>query len=77
MTKSCKDAVKKKHTKWLKYQYCKADVNYDAYKLARNAATLELRKSKYTYEKDLLQELKRKINSSGVMSGVKPKQNQV
>ena len=58
MTKACKEAVHRKHTKWLKYQYCKTDLNYDAYKVARNEATLQLRKSKYSYEKDLTTRIK-------------------
>ena len=40
------------------YQHCKTDVSYDIYKVAKNRATLELRKYKYLYEKDLTTRIK-------------------
>lgn len=58
VTHQCKTAIKKKHTKWLKFQYCKSDQHYDEYKVARNIVTSELRKSKYCYEKDLAKKIK-------------------
>ena len=53
VTKSCLDAIKVKHQKWLKYKYCMTSSNYFNYKSARNKVTSELRKAKYNYEKDL------------------------
>ena len=56
VTQSCLDAIKK----WLKYmyKYCKSPVNFNQYKIARNAVTLELRSAKYAYEKDLAARIK-------------------
>ena len=58
VTQSCLDAIKNKHRKWLKYKYCKSPVNFNQYKIARNAVTLELRSAKYAYEKDLATRIK-------------------
>ena len=58
VTQSCLDAIKNKHRKWLKYKYCKSPVNFNQYKIARNAVTLELRSAKYAYEKDLAARIK-------------------
>ena len=55
---SCKGAIKRKHTKWKKYQYCKTEENYGLYKLAGNRVKAELRKSKKTYESDLASKIK-------------------
>ena len=55
---SCIEAIKRKHTKWKKYQYCKTEENYVLYKLARNRVKTEMRKSKYTYESDLASKIK-------------------
>ena len=52
------EATKKKHTRWLKYQYCKSPDNYAKYKQARNLVTAELRRGKYLYEKDLASRIK-------------------
>ena len=75
MTKACKETVHRKHTKWLEYQYCKTELNYDAYKVARNAATLQLRKSKYSYEKDITTRIKteNKLFWSNVRNNTKTK----
>ena len=66
-------AIKKKHTKWLKYQHSKTDENYTQYKIARNAAISVLRKSKYSYEKDL--DAKIKIDSKLFWNNVRSKIN--
>ena len=55
---SCIEAIKRKHTKWKKYQYCKTEENYVLYKNARNKVKTEMRKSKYTYESDLASKIK-------------------
>ena len=70
-------AIKKKHTNWLKYQHCKTNENYTQYKIARNAAISELRKSKYSYEKDLAAKIKTdsKLFWSYVRSKTKTKSN--
>ena len=70
-------AIKKKHTKWLKYQHSKTDENYTQYKIARNAAIPELRKSKYSYEKDLAVKIKTdsRLFWSYVRSKIKTKSN--
>ena len=47
ITKSCLDAIKVKHQKWLKYKYCMTSSNYSNYKSARNKVTSELCKAKY------------------------------
>ena len=54
----CLQAIKQKHSKWTKYQYCKADTNYDQYKKARNLVISELMKAKYYHEKDLATKIK-------------------
>ena len=54
----CIEAIKRKHTKWKKYQYCKTEQNYELYKNARNNVKTEMRKSKYSYEKDLASKIK-------------------
>ncbi|MEW8544372.1 MAG: reverse transcriptase domain-containing protein, partial [Candidatus Thiodiazotropha sp.] len=58
VTRSALEAIKKKHTKWLKYKYCKTAENYGNYKKARNIVTTELRRGKYFYEKDLTARIK-------------------
>ena len=55
---SCIEAIKRKNTKWKKYQYCKTEENYVLYKNARNKVKTEMRKSKYTYESDLASKIK-------------------
>ena len=45
----------------MRYKYNKTDSNFKLYKEARNRVSLELRKAKYSYEKDLA--LKNKDNS--------------
>ncbi|MES9905973.1 MAG: reverse transcriptase family protein [Sedimenticola sp.] len=52
------NAIKEKHKKWMKYKYCKSEVNFTNYKEARNAATQSLRSSLYNYEKDLASKIK-------------------
>ena len=52
------EAIKKKHTRWLKCQYCKTPKNYTKYKQARNLVTAELRRGKYNYEKNLAARIK-------------------
>ena len=47
------EGIKRKHTKWKKYQYCMNEQNYELHKQARNKVTTEMRRSKYDYEKNL------------------------
>ena len=47
-----------KHRKWKRYKYCKNEENFNNYKVARNIVVKELRKSKYSYEKDLATRIK-------------------
>ena len=54
----CLMAIKKKHSKWTKFQHCKTDQNYNQYKIARNKTIAELRKAKYLHEKDLAANIK-------------------
>ena len=58
VNRSCLDAIRNKHRKWLKYKYCMSQDNYDKYKNSRNTVTSELRKAKYMYEKDLTAKIK-------------------
>ena len=58
VNRSCLDAIRNKHKKWLKYKYCMSQDNYDKYKNSRNIVTSELRKAKYMYEKDLTAKIK-------------------
>ena len=58
VTRSGREAIKKKHTKWQKYKHCKTAANYEVYKTARNLVITELRKGKYLYEKDLAAKIK-------------------
>lgn len=50
--------IKDKHKKWLKYQHCMTDENYDIYKKARTKVKSEIRKSNYQFEKDLTTKIK-------------------
>ena len=58
MTSQCALAIKNKHRRWMKYKYCKSDINLQQYKAARNKVSSELRKAKYLYEKDLALKIK-------------------
>ena len=40
------------------YKYCKTDSNFQQYKVARNKVSSELRKSNYSYEKDIALKIK-------------------
>ena len=53
LTQSCFDAIRSKHQKWLKFKHCQTEENFNAYKLARNHVTAEIRSAKYNYEKNL------------------------
>ena len=70
-------AIKKKHTKWQKFLHNKTDHNYTQYKMARNNVISELRRSKYSYEKDLASKIKtdNKLFWSYVRSKIKTKSN--
>ena len=57
-SRHCINAIKNKHCQWLKYKYCKTIDNFEQYRVARNNATNEVRKSKYNYEKDLALKIK-------------------
>ena len=52
VTNSGLEAIKKKHTRWLKYQYCKTPENYTKYKQARNLGTAQLRRGKGKYNNE-------------------------
>ena len=54
----CLQAIKQKHSKWTKYQHCKADRNCKEFKTARNRVISELRKAKYYHEKDFAAKIK-------------------
>ena len=58
MTRQCTTAIKNKHHKWMRYKYNRTDSNFKLYKEARNKVSLELRKAKYSYEKDLASKIK-------------------
>ena len=58
MTRQCATAIKNKHCKWVRYKYNRTDSNFKLYKEARNKVSLELRKAKYSYEKDLALKIK-------------------
>ncbi|MEW8547283.1 MAG: reverse transcriptase domain-containing protein, partial [Candidatus Thiodiazotropha sp.] len=58
MTRECIRVIKDKHRKWLKYKYCRTHANFQDYKIARNRASGEVRKTKYNYEKDLALRIK-------------------
>ena len=53
VTRSGREAIRKKHTKWQKYKHCKTTA-----RKARNLVISELRKGKYLYEKDLAAKIK-------------------
>jgi hypothetical protein len=55
---SCLRAIKEKKKRWTKYLYCKSDINYERYKIARNNVIYELRTAKYHYEQDLANKIK-------------------
>ena len=48
-TSQCALAIKNKHRRWMKYKYCKSDINFQQYKARRNMVASELRKAKYLY----------------------------
>ncbi len=59
ITMSCKKSYKtKKEQNRKKFKYCKTNENFTQYKMARNSAITELRKSKYEYERDLAAKIK-------------------
>ena len=58
MTSQCALTIKNKHHRWMKYKYCKSDINFQQYKAARNKVSSELRKAKYLYEKDIALKIK-------------------
>ncbi|XP_069139173.1 uncharacterized protein [Argopecten irradians] len=58
ISKTAKDAVRRKRKCWTKYLHCKSAHNFAEYKMARNRATQTLRHSKYYYEKDLADKIK-------------------
>ena len=58
VTRSGREAIRKKHTKWQKYKHGKTTANYKIYKKARNLVISELKKGKYLYEKDLAAKIK-------------------
>ena len=60
MTRQCATAIKNKHRKWMTHKYNRTDSNFKLYKGARtfNKVSLELRKAKYSYEKDLALKIK-------------------
>ena len=55
VTRSGREAIKKKHTKWQKYKHCKTTANYEVYKKARNLVITELRKGNTYMRKTWLQ----------------------
>lgn len=77
INQECLEAIKRKHTKWKKYQYCMNEQNYELYKQARNRVTMEMRRSKYNYEKNLASKIKTdsKLFWSYVRSKLKTKSN--
>ena len=64
---TCLESIKVKHMKWTRYRHTMTDANNKAYKSAINRVKTELRKAKYSFEKDLGNKIKRIINSFGVM----------
>ena len=50
VTRSGPEAIKSKHTKWLKYKYCKTVENYVKHKKARNLIISELRKEIFIWK---------------------------
>lgn len=48
------EAVGEKRKKWLKYKYCKSGDYYSNYKVERDKARYQLRRSNYAFEKKIV-----------------------
>ncbi|MES9884664.1 MAG: reverse transcriptase family protein, partial [Sedimenticola sp.] len=58
ITKTAVDAVRNKRRKWIKYINQKSEENKEIYNSARNRASIEIRKAKVCYEKQLAENIK-------------------
>ena len=60
MTKGSLKAIKKKHTRWKKYQCCQTNTNKGLYEMAKREARKEIKAAKMGYEKRLSENIKTK-----------------
>ena len=58
ITRTSLKAIKKKHTKWKKYQYCKSQTNKEAYDKAKKEASKVTKAAKMDYEKQISENIK-------------------
>ncbi|XP_033755818.1 uncharacterized protein LOC117338570 [Pecten maximus] len=57
LNQQARQSIKNKHQTWQKYLHCNTPENWNQYKEARNLATKNIRKSEYTFEKDLAEKI--------------------
>ena len=58
ITRTSLKAIKKKHTKWKEYQYCRSQTNKESYEKAKREASTETKAAKMEYEKQLSENIK-------------------
>ena len=63
MTRASLKAIKKKYTRWKKYQYCQTNTNKGLYEMAKREARKKIKAAKVGYEKRLSENVKTKSKS--------------
>ena len=58
MNRSCLNSIRKKRTKWKKYQYCRSDYNKRNYEKTKSVASKEIKAAKVGYEKQVAENIK-------------------
>ena len=58
MNRSCLNSIRKKRTKWKKYQYCRSDYNKRNYEKTKSVASTEIKAAKVGYEKQVAEDIK-------------------
>ncbi|MES9905329.1 MAG: reverse transcriptase domain-containing protein [Sedimenticola sp.] len=71
MNRPAIESLRHKRTAWQRYTHCKTDENFEKYIAARNKATAITREAKYTYERNIADNVKE--NSKGFWKYVRTK----
>ena len=58
MNRSCLNSIRKKRTKWKKYQYCRSDYNKRNYEKTKSVASKEIKAAKVGYKKQVAENIK-------------------
>ena len=58
MTRASLKVIKKKHTRWKKYQYCQTNTNKALYEMTKREERNEIKAAKMGYEKRLSENVK-------------------